>query len=192
MFGVFSPRTLGQLYNTADRSCFFFKKKKFPFGLTWQFHRHRLHIVWFERVAVGYLHGGRLTRIDGGKQEGFGRGANERRFVFLKPFLRKTNENLSGMPISNLFEENQWKSLTDANLKHFWGKPQEIYQGCQSQTSNSRHIVFIFHFLCINLLRENFFSEYCKIKPNLDHNYPFSIDLAPNWIPFGAKSMGTV
>ena len=33
-------------------------------------------------------------------------------------------------------------------------------------------------------------SESCKSKPNLDCNYPFTIDLAPIGIPIGAKSVG--
>ena len=36
------------------------------------------------------------------------------------------------------------------------------------------------------------FSESGYIKPNLDCNYPFSIDLAPNSISFCAKSIGNV
>ena len=36
------------------------------------------------------------------------------------------------------------------------------------------------------------FSEYCESKPNLDYNYTFPIDLSPNRIPFGAKSIGKV
>ena len=31
------------------------------------------------------------------------------------------------------------------------------------------------------------FSEYCKIKPYLDCNHRFLIDLVPNGIPFGTK-----
>jgi len=33
-------------------------------------------------------------------------------------------------------------------------------------------------------------SESCSSKPNLDCNYHFPIDLAPNEIPIGAKSIG--
>ena len=36
------------------------------------------------------------------------------------------------------------------------------------------------------------FSESCYIKPNLDCNYHFQIDLAPSGTPFGAKSIGKV
>ena len=34
--------------------------------------------------------------------------------------------------------------------------------------------------------------ESCYIKPNLDCNYTFPMDLKPNGIPFGAKSNGKV
>ena len=37
---------------------------------------------------------------------------------------------------------------------------------------------------------DEFISEYCWIKPNLDSNYTFAIDLASNRIPFGAKFTG--
>ena len=36
------------------------------------------------------------------------------------------------------------------------------------------------------------FPESCVAKPNLDCKYTFSIDLAPNGIHFGAKSIGKV
>ena len=42
---------------------------------------------------------------------------------------------------------------------------------------------------CIN---KEIFSESCESKPNLDCNYPFSIDLATNGIPFVVKSIGKV
>ena len=34
------------------------------------------------------------------------------------------------------------------------------------------------------------FSDYTKIKPNLNCNYHFPNDLAPNGSPFGTKSIG--
>ena len=36
------------------------------------------------------------------------------------------------------------------------------------------------------------FSESCQSEPNLECNHSFPIDLAPNGIPFGAKSIGSV
>jgi len=55
--------------------------------------------------------------------------------------------------------------------------------------SFSTYPKYICYFLLnISTHREfNFVS--CNIKPNLDGNYTFPIDLAPNGFPFGAKSI---
>ena len=43
-----------------------------------------------------------------------------------------------------------------------------------------------------NPTHREIFSESCSTKLNLDCNYTFHIDLAPNRIPFNAKSIGKV
>ena len=44
----------------------------------------------------------------------------------------------------------------------------------------------------IHLNTEKWFSESCQMKPNLDCNYTFLIDLTPNGIPCSAESIATV
>ena len=44
----------------------------------------------------------------------------------------------------------------------------------------------------IRCVHREIFSESCLCNPNFDCNYTFSIDLAPNGITFGVKSIGKV
>jgi len=48
------------------------------------------------------------------------------------------------------------------------------------------------HVIHVDTTHRDTFSDSCWVKPNFDCIYTFLIAMAPNIIPFGAKSIGKV